>query len=637
MVMPNLQHRSGSLLRWTTLPAIILLALAALGLGFVPMLLTPAIPPWADAPSRPSDYECEKPKVPHVTHGAGYFTDITEQLGIDFQHVVGPLGTYFMPESVGSGGALFDYDNDGDLDLFLVNGGKSPKSSREFPPGTRLGHRMFRQESTGAFSDVTDQAGIIAGGFGIGCATGDVDNDGDLDLFITNYGCDQLFLNNGDGTFEDVTEAAGFRDSEWGTGAVFLDYDRDGRLDLFVVNYTHDPQYGHSVACGFYQGRVSYCGPLKFLPTVDRLYHNDGPVSATAGSPVRFTDVTTAAGLESAPTWGFTAVSADFNRDHWPDIYVANDAGMNRLWINQHNGTFREEGGIRGCAYNEQGTPEGSMGVAMGDLDGDGDFDLLVSNLATEGASVFQNDGSGLFQEMSREARVAGPTRPHTGWGTCLVDLDHDGDLDLPLVHGRVVPCARGFAPHGEETFIERNELIADSDRFWSEYADLNLLLMNQGRGTFEDRTTAGGDFSSAIGSGRGLIAGDIDNDGDTDLVVTNCGGRARVYRNDVPKLGRWLQVRLLDLQGQRDAYGSEVTVQAADKRVFRILCTSDSYLASNDVRLHFGLGEVERVDSIAVRWPDGVQEIFPGGAADRLIELTRGHGSQSDSTAPQP
>jgi enediyne biosynthesis protein E4 len=612
--------------------AVVLIALA-IGYG-VPQLLKPEIPTWAQPqPDRAPD-ECDPPQAPSVSAGPGYFTDITDEVGIDFQHVVGPLGTYFMPESVGAGGGLFDYDNDGDLDLFLVNGGKSPKASSEFPPGTRLGNRLFRQEASGKFADVTDESGLGATDFGIGCAIGDIDNDGYLDVYVTNYGPDRMFRNNGNGTFSDITDATGIDNPDWGTGAVFFDYDRDGRLDLFVVNYTSDPIYGHSVACGFYHGRVSYCGPLKFQPTVDRLFHNDGPIADANGIAVRFTDVTEAAGLAAAPTWGFGAISADFNRDGWPDMYVANDAGMNRLWINQRDGTFREEGGIRGCAYNEQGTPEGSMGLALGDLDGDRDFDLVVSNLATEGASVFRNEGDGIFTETSRAAVVARPTQPHTGWGAALIDLDHDGDLDLPLVHGRVVPCERGFAPHGEETFVARNDKIADPVAYWREYADLNLLLINNGRGQFDDRTALGGDFAGAIGSGRAMIYGDIDNDGDLDLVVTNCGGRARIYRNDVPKLGRWLQVRLIDKQAQLNAYGAEVTVNAGDRQLCRVMNPADSYLASNDLRLHFGLGEVERIDSITVRWPDTTEEVFPASATNQLVVLIRGTGSPASPAA---
>jgi hypothetical protein len=579
--------------------------------------------------------ECEPPPEPMLSADAPrYFADVTDELGIDFEHVVGPLGTYFMPESVGTGGALFDYDSDGDLDLYLVNCGKSPKATGDFAPGTRTENRLFRQEANGTFRDVTAESGLGDTGYGMGCAVADIDNDGDADVYITNYGPDRLYLNNGDGTFRDITAASGIDNPDWGTCAVWFDYDRDGRLDLFVVNYADDPKYGHSIACGFYQGRVSYCGPLKFAPTVDRLFHNEGPATDDEGRTiVRFREVTHEAGIDTDLTWGFGVVSADFNRDGWPDMYVASDAGMNPLWINQQDGTFKNEGGLRGVAFNQRGTPEGSMGIALGDADGDGHLDIVVSNLETEGASLFRNLGEGLFEERAQMVGLAAATRPHTGWGTALIDLDHDGNLDLPLVNGRVVPCRHGFAPHGEETLIVRSDQIDDPAAYWREYTDLNQLFFGTGNGKFADRTASGGDFAGAIASGRGLIYGDLDNDGDLDLVVTNCGTRARVYRNEVPKRGHWLRVRLVDPTGQRDAYGAEVTVVVGERRVLRLCSPAGSYLASNDPRLHFGLGNADHYDAIQVRWPDGAEEQFPAGDSDRQITLERGTGTAVSGT----
>jgi hypothetical protein len=558
--------------------------------------------------------------------------DVTDRVRLDFSHVVGPLGTYFMPESIGAGGAFIDYDSDGRLDLYLVNCGKSPAAEGDFPPGTRSEDRLFRMTESGYYEDVTAEAGLGESGYGAGCAVGDVNNDGHPDVYVTNYGTDRLWLNNGDGAFLDATEAAGLVDADWGTCATFLDFDRDGWLDLFVVNYTADPQFGHSIACGFHFGLISYCGPHKFRATVDRLYRNDGIVAEKDGvSRVRFSDVTAEAGLTTGPTYGFGVVCADFTGDGWVDVYVASDGDCNRLWVNQRDGRFVDEAVARGAALNRNGLPEGSMGAAAGDVNNDGALDLLVTNLSQEKATLYINTGSGLFADVSAENGLLGPTRMHTGWGTALVDLDHDGGLDLPIVNGLVVPCHSRFPFHGEDKFIQRRDVVPDPAAFWRDYADRNVLLSGDGAGQFSDADVAGGDFCAADGSGRSLITGDFDNDGDLDLLVTNCGGRARLYRNDLPKRGDWLMVRAFDPARNRDAYGAEIVVRIGDRSIHRVAQPVSGYLASHDPRVHVGLGDAARYDEVLVRWPDGpvetAMEAFPGGPANRLIVLSRGTG----------
>ncbi|MGC1274943.1 MAG: CRTAC1 family protein [Planctomycetaceae bacterium] len=560
------------------------------------------------------------------------FTDVTEEMGLDFRHVVGPLGTYYMPESIGAGGALFDYDGDGRLDVYLVNCGRSPDATGEFPPGTRTENRLYRQTESGTLEDVTAASGLGDTGYGAGCAIGDVDNDGRPDVYIANYGADRLYANNGDGTFTDVTEAAGIRNTEWGVCPAFFDYDRDGLLDLVVVNYTADPVYQHSVACGFREGTVSYCGPHKFLPTVDRLFHNDGVHEDERGRRVvRFSDVTDEAGLSGADTFGFGVICADFDRDGWPDVFVANDGAPNRLWMNQRDGTFREEALLRGVALNGDGKAEAGMGTAVGDVDGDGAPDLIVTHLSLETTTLYRNDGNGYFVDATAQSGVDTATLMHTGWGAALVDLDHDGSLDLPLVHGLVVPCHSGFPFHGEDQFQVRHDVSDDPEAFWRDYHDRNRLLFGDGRGGFRDAGRIGGDFCAARGSGRALISGDLDDDGDVDFLVTNCGGPARLYRNDLPKQGHWLRVRAVDPRWGRDAYGAEIVVKAGDRRFHRLANPAYSYLASNDARVHFGIGDSGRYDEIVVHWPDGpvaeATEAFPGGLADHAVTLRRGEG----------
>lgn len=556
-----------------------------------------------------------------------FFKEISAECGFDFTHTVGPLGAYFMPEINGAGGAMFDADGDGDLDLFLVNSGRSPQAPGDFPAGTRTDHRYFRQDE-GKFVDATKAAGISGSGeYGIGCAVGDFDNDGDLDLYVTCYGQDRLYANRGDATFEDVTDRAGINSPEWGTCAAFFDYDRDGWLDLVVVNYTADPQYGHSVSCGNLKGKVSYCGPKKFEPLITQLYHNEEAAHEENSSHRCFRDVTHEAGLDAVPAAGFGVICADFSGDGWPDIFVANDMAPNRLWINGRNGTFQEEAVERGAAFDGQGRSLGCMGVAVGDPENDGDLDLLITNMVGEGSTLYENQGTGDFRDITGRWQLTIPTRPHTGWGVGLIDVNHDGFQDVAMVNGLVVPCHSSFAPHGEDVFHIAKAPITATSAFWSEYADANLLFLNDGLGSFQDVTQRAGDFGSATGSGRAMIYGDIDNDGDLDLLVTNSGEQARLYRNEVPKSGRWLMVRAIDPALHREAYGAVVTIPVGGRTLTRLLQPSDSYLASNDSRLHFGLGDVDRIGEIRVRWPDGLFEAFPAGQLDEVVTLLRGTG----------
>ncbi|MCA9043123.1 MAG: CRTAC1 family protein [Planctomycetaceae bacterium] len=559
-----------------------------------------------------------------------YLVECTDEVGIDFQHTVGPLGTYYVPESVGSGAAWQDFNGDGFLDLLLINGGHSAGVAEDFPEGTNVGHVILRGNADHTFS----AAAILDNrGFGMGTAVGDIDNDGDADIYVTCVKQDRLYLNEGNFQFRDVTDECGITENEWGTGAAYFDYDRDGLLDLVVANYTHDDEYDHQVACTFIRGdKASYCGPHKFQTTVDRLYRNTGQRS-NSGVPL-FEDVTSVAGLEAATTYGFTVVACDLTGDEWPDILIANDGQPNRFWVNQQNGTFKEEAVARGVAVNAGGVAEAGMGIAIGDVNHDLAIDLVFTHLATETTTVYVNDGDGYFHDGTDAANVGQATMRHTGWGAALIDLNHDGLLDLPMVHGLVIPCHSWFAPHGEDTFEIRNDSIPNQEKYWRDYADRNLLLMGSQAASFQDATIpSGGDFTRAIGSARGLLYGDPDEDGDLDLLVTNSGSRARFYRNDFPAAGHWLKLRLWDENTQRNALGAKVVIHCGETKRTSMLVPCTSFLTNHDPRIHFGLGTCNHVDSIQVHWPDGslddCVEQFDGGPADQELTLIRGQGNK--------
>jgi hypothetical protein len=547
---------------------------------------------------------CQRPvaSVPQTSTGPPWFVDVTDEVGLHFVHDAGPVGNYFMPQIVGSGAALFDFNGDGLLDILLLqNGG----------PNSRSTNRLFRQERDGRFTDVSAGSGLDVAGYGMGVAIGDVNNDGWPDVFITEYGRVRLFLNNGDGkSFTDITKEAGLDNLSWGTSACFVDYDRDGWLDLVFVNYV---DYDPSRACPGKGGKRDYCHPSTFAGTVPRLYRNLGR-QADAPHGVRFEDVTVKSGLGRIPGPGLGVVCADFNGDGWPDIFIANDSKPNRLWINQHNGTFQEEAVQRGLAYDGMGQAQANMGVALGDVDGRGLFDVLVTHLTEETHTLWKQGPRGLFRDQTAAAKLSVPRYRGTGFGTVLADFDHDGALDLAVVNGRVSRGSNAEAPGLEP--------------FWQSYAERNQLFANEGNGQFRDISADNAPFCGTAAVARGLACGDLRNTGALDLLVTTVAGSARVYRNAVPNRGHWLTVQAADPALKRDAYGAEITVQAGQRRWLRWINPGYSYLCSNDPRAHFGLGQLEKVGSIEVRWPDGTAEMFPGGPVDRFLQLRKGEGT---------
>jgi hypothetical protein len=536
---------------------------------------------------------------------ASLFLDRATELGLRFEHVNGAAGRYHLPEIMGAGGALFDYDADGDLDVLLIQG-----RPLETATGSASSPRLFRNDlepARGAgslrFTDVTQRAGFATGDYGMGVAAGDYDNDGDTDLYLTNYGPNRLYRNEG-GTFTDVTRAAGagLDDPRWSTSASFSDYDADGDLDLFVANYVDFTVAGSKV-CSDPAGARDYCGPLQFRPMPDRLFQNDGNG--------KFTDVSERSGITKAYGSGLGVVSADFNGDGRLDFYVANDGMANQLWLNGGNGTFVDEALLAGIAFNMDGQPEGSMGLAVGDADEDGDPDLFVTNITGETHAFYENLGGGRFEDRRMTAGLAAPTRPYTGFGTDWFDYDNDGLLDL-------------FVANGAVTIIE----VLRGDPF--PFRQRNLLLRNVGGRRFRDVTAeAGVGFQQAY-VGRGAAFGDVDNDGDIDVLVTNNGGPARLLLNETAATHRWLQVRLEGVADNRQGLGARVGVRRQDgTTLWRRARADGSYLSASDPRVHFGLGAAQDVHGIVVDWPRAGREAWKGIGLNQTITLRQNTGSR--------
>lgn len=535
------------------------------------------------------------------------FVEGAAAAGLTFIHVNGAAGHYYMPELMGAGAALFDYDGDGDLDVFLVQGGPldpAGSSSVRDPATSRLFRNDLPATGKGArtphFTDVTSRAGVALKAYGMGAAVGDYDSDGDLDLFVTAFGPETLFRNNGNGTFTDVTREAGVSDPFWSTSAAFVDYDRDGDLDLFVANYLDFTIAGNK-SCTDALGARDYCGPRAYRPVPDRLYRNEGNG--------RFSNVTAPAGIAAADGAGLGVAAGDYNGDGWPDLYVANDATPNQLWINRHDGTFVDEGVLSGSALNAAGNPEGSMGVASGDFDADGDEDLFVTNIIGETFVLYANDGKGSFDDARIRSGLAPRTANFTGFGTDWFDYDNDGWLDLFVANGAVNTIE---AQRGQPVpFRMRNQ-----------------LFRNSGLGRFVETSAAAGPGFARAGVGRAAAFGDLDNDGDVDIVVTDNNGSVRLLINQAPTSTHWLQVRVEQESGNRFGLGARVGVERAGRpTLWRRVKTDGSYLSASDLRAHFGLGPSPAFDAVVVQWPDGKQERWTGLAGDRFVTLRRGAG----------
>jgi hypothetical protein len=529
-----------------------------------------------------------------LLNGEVRFVDITSQAGITFSHVASPDKRYIV-ESMSGGVALFDYDNDGYLDIYLVNSltvdmVKSGKKTRS---------ALYHNNGDGTFTDVTDKAGVGDVGWGMGVAVGDYNNDGFDDLFVTCLGQNHLFKNNGNGTFTDVTQAAGVGESRWSTGAAFVDYDNDGNLDLFVSNYVdfdvnHLPEFGKGRTCQ-YKGVPVQCGPRGLAGAGDKLFHNNGDGT--------FTEVSKKAGV-SDPNgfYGMGVICSDFDEDGFVDIYVANDSTPCFLYHNNGDGTFKDIGFTSGTAVNENGSEQGSMGVAIGDYDHDGRLDIFKTNFADEYNTLYHNDGHNSFSDVSYTAGVAAVSLPYVGWGTKFFDYDNDGWVDLFVANGHVYPQIPN-------------------------YRQRKLLHHNNRNGTFSEAAAQAGPALMEERVSRGVAFGDIDNDGDVDIVIGDLDGPPQLLRNDGGNANNAVLIKTIGVKSNRDGIGARVKIVAGDLTQKDEVRSGGSYLSQSDLRLHFGLEKRTKIDLIEVRWPSGAVDKITGAAANRILTIKEGQG----------
>jgi hypothetical protein len=534
----------------------------------------------------------------HAFNGAVRFTDITNQTGITFKHISTPEKKYIV-ESMSGGVALIDYDNDGYVDIFFVNSLTVDLLKSQSKPQSEL----YRNNGNGTFTNVTRKAGVGDMGWGMGVCVGDYNNDGWDDIYVTCLGPNHLLKNNGDGTFTDVTKAANVNDPRWSAGAAFFDYDNDGYLDLFVSNYVdfdvnNLPEQGRPCK---YRGIDVQCGPRGLRGAGDSLYHNNGNGT--------FTDVSVKAGV-SDPNgyYGLGVVCSDFDGDGWVDVFVANDATPNFLYHNNGNGTFKDIGFVSGAAVNENGSEQACMGVTVGDYDHDGKFDIFATNFSQEYNVLYRGQGTNLFTDVSYAAKVAEVSMPYVGWGTKFFDYDNDGWLDLFVANGHVYPQV-------------------DSANLDAGYRQRKLLHKNNRDGTFSEVAAQSGDALMEKHVSRGVAFGDIDNDGDVDMVINDLDGSPQVLRNDGGNANNSVLIKTIGDRSNRDGIGAHVKVVSQDLTQIDEVRSGASYISHNDLRLHFGLEKRTKIDLVEIRWPSGAVEKIEGVGVNKVLVIKEGKG----------
>ena len=580
----------------------------------LPILTLAAVLTGCSAPEQPSDpptlADRPTPQGPTI-----HFVDVAKEVGLDaFRQVSGEATKMYLPASTGAGVALFDADLDGDLDVFLVNGSRIGG----FEPDLEPTNRLFENLGRGAnFRDVTAGSGLAShGAWGQGVAIADVDGNDLPDLYVTNYGGpNALYLHRGAGSggtavFEEVAAEAGIDTGRWSTGAAFFDFDRDGDLDLYVANFVDYDQVlaayqGREWITHTWKGKTVMSGPMGLPAAADQLFRND----SEAGGPPVFTEVTEEMGITAVEaSYGFQPMLGDVDGDGWLDLFVANDSRPNFLWRNLEGRTFTETALAVGVAYDRSGNSQACMGVAFEDYDGDGDLDLFVTNFADDFNTLYVGDGDGFFHDDTLAAGLVGSrTQSHLAWGTFFFDADNDGDLDLFVANGHVYPQVDEVS--GPETYAQTNELFESTG------------------GRFRDVSTRAGPGLAPAKVSRGAALGDLDDDGDLDIVINNFDDSPTVLRNDSRSTGRWLKVRLRGRGSNLSAIGARVRLEAAGLRHSRYVRSSDSFLSHHDPRLHFGLGNAGAVDRLIVDWPDGTSEEVGRSGTGVLVVIEQGKG----------
>ncbi|HSR67721.1 MAG TPA: CRTAC1 family protein [Acidobacteriota bacterium] len=539
--------------------------------------------------------------------GQVQFVDVAAQTGLDFQHVSGSPDKAALLDTMSGGVTWIDFDGDGSLDLYFVNGGTWE--------GLRSGSRsasnaLFRNRGDGTFENVTARAGVEGLHWGMGAVAVDFDNDGDSDLYVCNFGPNHLFRNNGDGTFTDIAKQAGVDHAGWGSSAAWGDYDGDGNLDLYVVNYVdYEFEKAHQRSCNYRALKV-HCGPKGMKGAADVLYRNKGDGT--------FADVTSASGVGAVkPSFGLGVIWGDTDGDGDPDLYVANDSMANLHFINQGDGTFKETALMAGTAFSEDGNAQAGMGIAMGDYDRDGQVDLYVTHFSDDHNTLYRNQGQGLFRDHSYASGLGFSSRQMLGWGTQFFDYDNDGWMDLFVANGHVYPQVDEFA-------------------IGTRYLQPKLLYRNDGQG-FQNVTGSSGADLLVPSASRGAAFADYDQDGDIDIAINNLDGRPQLLRNEGGnQAGHWINVHLLaGEKSNRDAVGAVVTIETDSFRQSQEVQAGVSFQSGSDLRLHFGLAGHEKVNKMHVRWPDGSSQVFTDIAANRFYRLLQGESPRELKAAP--
>jgi len=524
------------------------------------------------------------------------FVDQASVLGLDAPNVSGNTQEYIVEGMMG-GSVFFDYDTDGDPDLYVTNG----STFAGFASGTEPYNRLYRNEGAN-FVDISRAAGVADTSWSMGCVAGDYDNDGHPDLYVTNFGRNTLYRNLGGGAFTDHTEIAGVGHSGWGTGAAYGDYDRDGDIDLYVANYVDFTlDYESPIPCLWKNVKV-YCGPVGLLPGADAFYENRGDGT--------FQERSAALGLGGESYYGMAAIFGDYDNDGWSDIFVADDSTPNKLFHNlggmdsaRTNRWFEDVALMAGVAYNGEGVPQGCMGAAMADYDNDGLDDIFVTNFADEYNALYKNEGSGFFSDVSYFSQIASTDSRYVAWGTGFFDYDNDGDRDLFVANGHTYP-------------------EADQPDLASSYAEPNQLYENLGGGVFAEVTEDAGSGLTLEGVSRGASFADYDADGDIDVFVLELNAPPRLLRNDMPNAGNYLLVETVGTQSNRDGIGSRISVSAGGRIQYAEVRAGGSYLSDNDRRLHFGLGAADRVERLEVRWPSGIVQVLEEVAVNQVLRI---------------